>query len=374
MSQSIVFTGGGTGGHVFPGLAVLEELRRSFAGEVHWIGSGNGMERKIVEEWGIPFHGIPSGKLRREFSFRNFTDLFRVIGGIFASYSVLRKLRPLALFSKGGYVSVPPVIAARLRGIPVVTHESDSDPGLATRINSRFADRICVPYPETAEHFPPPIRERVLVTGNPVRADVFRGRADAGHRIVDAPTGRPILLVLGGSQGARRVNRMVEEVLSQLCRDFYVVHQTGAGNSLNLQGPVAGYHPLPFIGKEYGHILAAADLIVSRAGAGTLWEIAVAAKPSILLPLSGSGTRGDQVRNAELFRARGAAVVLGEKASAADLAKAAAELAADPERRQRMGEAAAGIGNRDAAVRIARLIAQVAGLADRPSVQGELPA
>ncbi len=384
MSQSIVFTGGGTGGHVFPGLAVLEQLRTRWNGDQHWIGSGKGMERQIVEEWGIPFHSIPAGKLRREFSLKNAIDLFKVLGGVIASHAILRKIRPAALFSKGGYVSVPPVIAARMLKIPVLTHESDSDPGLATRINARFSETIFVAYPETKACFAGEVQQRVVVSGNPVRSDVFRGNPDEGRRYVDAPGGRPILLVLGGSQGARRINRTVGGALSALCEHFYVVHQTGPANDSPVSGQAGRYFPTPFLRKEYGDVLAAADLVVSRAGAGTLWEIAVAGKPSILIPLSGGGTRGDQVRNAALFAGRGASLVLDDEAAGpavADggrmrsggfaskldlqsnangnnsresrvLADAVAALAGDPNRMNSMAAAASAIGNRDAAERI----------------------
>ncbi|HUX12770.1 MAG TPA: UDP-N-acetylglucosamine--N-acetylmuramyl-(pentapeptide) pyrophosphoryl-undecaprenol N-acetylglucosamine transferase [Spirochaetia bacterium] len=384
MSQSIVFTGGGSGGHVFPGLAVLEVLRSRWVGELHWIGSGKGMEREIVEEWGIPFHSIPAGKLRREFSLKNAIDLFKVFGGIIASYAILRKIGPAALFSKGGYVSVPPVIAARILRIPVLTHESDSDPGLATRINARFSETIFVAYPETKACFADEVQRRVVVSGNPVRSDVFRGNSEAGRRFVNAPGGRPLLLVLGGSQGARRINRMIGEALPSLREHFYVVHQTGSANDSPGSEQPGHYFPVPFLRKEYGDVLAAADLVVSRAGAGTLWEIAVAGKPSILIPLAGSGTRGDQVRNAGLFAGRGASIVLnddvdgsvgsdGNRAPAgritreldveADLpgnmssgtgllVQAVASLAGDPARLKSMAVAASSIGNRDAAERI----------------------
>jgi len=374
MSQSIVFTGGGTGGHVFPGLAVLQELRKSWTGDLCWIGSSRGMERQIMADWAIPYYGIPAGKLRREFSFKNFVDVFRVIGGIVAAYSILRKLKPVALFSKGGYVSVPPVIAAKMLRIPVLTHESDADPGLATRINARFSDVIFVPYEETVGYFDAATARRVVVSGNPVRVDVFSGSAAEGRRIAGAPAGRPILLVLGGSQGARRVNSMVSGALRELTRHYYVVHQTGPANESSEPEEPGTYHPVPFIRGEYGHVLVAADLVVSRAGAGTLWELAVAGKPSILIPLAGSGTRGDQVRNAELFAARGAAMVLGEKADAAELATAVAAIGNDPEKLRRMGEAASAIGNRDAAALIAARILQVAGEAAETKTEGETSA
>jgi len=367
MGSVIVFTGGGSGGHVFPGLAVLEELKKKWSGEFLWIGSARGIERGIVEKWGVPYRAIPSGKLRRELSIRNVFDAFRVVGGIFAAFFLLRRIRPVALFSKGGYVSVPPVIAARMCRIPVVTHESDADPGLATRINARFASVIFVAYDETRNYFPEGLRSRIQVSGNPVRPDIFSGDRLKGRRMIGAPEGKLVLLVLGGSQGAAQVNRLVEGALSGLVERFVVVHQTGQRKE-GATAPVPGsYFPVDFMQDEYSDILAAADLVLCRAGAGTLWELALTGKPSILVPLEGA-TRGDQVRNAELFAARGAAYVLSESglgdacgAPRADVLLAkAVELAGDSGLRARMANAAQTIGRAGAAMTIADTVADLA--------------
>ncbi len=305
----LVFTGGGTGGHVYPGLAVLEELRKRGNYAVTWIGAKKGVERTLVEEASVPFVGIPAGKFRREFSLKNVTDLFRVLGGIFASIYHLKRLKPHLVFSKGGFVSVPPVLAAFMLKIPVVAHESDLDPGLATRIALPLARKLLVPFSESVELYPNRFRSKIVITGNPVREAIYRGNAEEGRKLLGFVKDKPILLVLGGSQGAMEINRLVWSSLQELLKDFQVVHQVGPlhtdapelKESLHLSGYVAkGYFK-----EELPHVLAAADGVVSRAGAGTLWELAALCKPMLLIPLRGTGTRGDQVRNARLFELHG---------------------------------------------------------------------
>jgi UDP-N-acetylglucosamine--N-acetylmuramyl-(pentapeptide) pyrophosphoryl-undecaprenol N-acetylglucosamine transferase len=323
------------------------------------------MDRALVEAAGIEFYGIPAGRLRRYFSLKTIPDLFRVLGGFFTACSILKKLRPALLFSKGGFVSVPPCAAAASLGIPVYTHESDVSPGLATRINIRFVrstgGRIFTAYAATASFFPPVYRPLAEVCGNPVRPG-FRGAAAAEGRAFLGLEGR-ILLVLGGSQGARELNALVREALPELTRYYTVVHQTGPGN-----GPAeaAGekYRPYPYFGEEMPQVLAAADLVLCRSGAGTVWENAALGKPMVLLPLRGSGTRGDQVENAEFFEQAGAAVVLRgraeERAAAEDLAAVIRELSENPERLAAMASAAAGIARIDGAAAIAGVLEQAA--------------
>jgi UDP-N-acetylglucosamine--N-acetylmuramyl-(pentapeptide) pyrophosphoryl-undecaprenol N-acetylglucosamine transferase len=305
---SIAFTGGGTGGHIYPGLAVAAALQSLMPCRIFWIGSGRGMDRSLVEVAGLEFFGIPSGKLRRYFSFRNFLDIFRVLGGFFAARRILRREKPALLFSKGGFVSVPPCVAAAFLKIPVFTHESDYSPGLATRINAGFAEKIFLPYKESAAFFSPALRERVDVSGNPIRpafasADPARGRAFLG-----LPEGAPILLVLGGSLGSREINNLVRDCLPELTRLYTVVHQTGAQDEAFV--PREGYKPYPYFKEEMPHVIAAAELVICRSGAGTIWECASLKKPMILIPLRGSGTRGDQVENARIFEKAGAALNL----------------------------------------------------------------
>ncbi|MDR1178164.1 MAG: UDP-N-acetylglucosamine--N-acetylmuramyl-(pentapeptide) pyrophosphoryl-undecaprenol N-acetylglucosamine transferase [Spirochaetaceae bacterium] len=320
---TIALTGGGTGGHIYPGIAVAEALVTPGAAEsapenggtssaasgirVFWIGSRNGMDRSIVEEAGILFYGVSAGKLRRYLSFKNVLDMFRVLSGFFASRRILKKERPAALFSKGGFVSVAPCAAARSLGIPVFTHESDLSPGLATRINARFARMIFTAYGETARRLGK-YASRVKVSGNPVRGVFFRACRETGRAFLGLSDEKPVLLVLGGSQGALEINELVAAWLPGLVSRFTVVHQTGS----KWEAPAAteSYRPCRYLNREMPHVLAASDLVLGRSGAGTLWECAVLGRPMVLIPLRGRGTRGDQVENAEVFRKAGAAVVL----------------------------------------------------------------
>jgi UDP-N-acetylglucosamine--N-acetylmuramyl-(pentapeptide) pyrophosphoryl-undecaprenol N-acetylglucosamine transferase len=352
----IAFTGGGTGGHIYPGLAVAAALQKLIPCRIFWIGSASGMDRSLVSRAGLEFFGIPAGKLRRYFSFKNISDILKIGAGFFAARRLLKREKPALLFSKGGFVSVPPCMAAASLGIPVFTHESDYSPGLATRINIRFARQILTAYEETARFFPERFRNRVHALGNPVReefrsADPAKGRAFLGI----GGEGR-VLLVLGGSQGAREINELVREALPALTRYYVVVHQTGPHSGWDLP---AGdrYRPYPYIMEELPHVLAAAELVLGRSGAGTLWECAALGKPMVLIPLAGSGTRGDQVENARYFEKAGAAVVLrGPALSAEALEKAVASLAEDEAARASMAASSERIGAGGSADRIARLM------------------
>lgn len=351
------FTGGGTGGHIYPGLAVADLLRKKFAGReeplrIVWLGSRGKMDREIVQSArsdspandspaknatrneknpensiGLidAFYGIPSGKLRRYFSIKNFFDIFKIGFGFFAAFFILFKERPAFLFSKGGFVSVPPCLAARILGIKVYTHECDFTPGLATRINSRFAHEIFLSYDETKKYFSSASQKKLVVTGNPVREVFYNANPDIGRKFVfgNANSGnenfsegrgseKPVLLVTGGSLGAAQINSLVLENLDWLCENFIVVHQTGKKNASSEDGASEknGYYPFAFIYEEMPHVFAMADVVLSRSGANSIWEAAVLAKPMVLLPLEGEGTRGDQVDNAEFFSKRGAAIVI----------------------------------------------------------------
>jgi UDP-N-acetylglucosamine--N-acetylmuramyl-(pentapeptide) pyrophosphoryl-undecaprenol N-acetylglucosamine transferase len=362
----VAFTGGGTAGHVFPGLAVAAELARRWDGRIFWIGSRSGPERGLVEAAGIPFRTVPAGKLRRYRSISNVTDVFRILGGLAASLGVLAEERPALLFSKGGFVSVPPVIAARLLGIPAFTHESDVDPGLATRINARFCERVMVSHPGTVDHFPPALRRRVLVTGNPLRAAIYAADPAEGRRVAGCAPGDRLVLVLGGSSGSAFLNGLVTPVAGELCAGgIRLVHQTGDGK--HGASGVPGCLVMPFIGAELPHLLAGADLVVCRAGANTLAELAALGRPSLLVPLSAAGSRGDQLRNAEVFRAAGAAEVMPEEeASPAALRDRVRVLLADPGRLAAMAQAARGLAAADPAARIADLlVARLGGAGDR---------
>lgn len=357
---TIAFTGGGTGGHLYPGLAVIERLRElGFAGRIAWLGSQKESDRDIVEGAGVEFVALPSGKLRRNISLENAADAFRVLAGYAASLKALKELRPALLFSKGGYVSVPPCAAAAKLGIPYFTHESDLTPGLATRLNARRAERILVSYEETRARFPEAQRGRVLAIGNPIRASIRRGDAMKGRALLGVPEGLPVLLFLGGSQGARQVNELALAALPRLEGEAFVAHQTGeAAAGAEGQADIAGrYKSYRYIREEMPDILAAADLVVGRAGAATLWECSALCKPMVLVPLCGSGTRGDQVDNARLFAARGAAVALvGEEAKPERLLEAIRGMLGNRSALASAGAAARELAGTDAADAAARLI------------------
>ncbi len=340
MNKLIVFTGGGTAGHVYPGLSVAESLQAKDSEiRILWIGSDKGMEKPIVEGAGIEFIGIPSGKLRRYFSLKNVTDIFRIAAGFFKAGALMNKYKPDLIFSKGGFVSVPPVAAAGFRKIPVITHESDVTPGLATRINKRFSDDILVSYAGTANYFP---GYNVIVSGNPVRAAIFNADSANGRRLSGAGK-RKIIFVIGGSQGALQVNHLVEELLPWLTENFFVIHQTGKHPYDGETG--AFYRRMEYIGDELPDLMAAADLIISRAGASTLWETAALGKPSILIPLGTGASRGDQSRNAESFREAGASVVLEGAVTAEQLKNEIDRLMSNDTMRDHMGRAALKIVN-----------------------------
>lgn len=339
----VFFTGGGTGGHIYPGLAVADELKsiavsNNYDIKICWIGCSKGMDKNIVEKATSPdgnptinkFFGIPSGKLRRYFSLKNFSDLFRILGGFIAAFHILRREKPGVLFSKGGFVSVPPCLAAKLLHIPVYTHECDFTLGLANRLNFQSADFMFVSYDETKNRLSAADQNRVIVTGNPVRPVFYKTDVTNGRKFLglneNGENAKPVLLVLGGSSGARQVNKLVYKNIDFLCSNYTVVHQTGLLNSDDDKSAelVAkygeSYKPYNFIYKEMPDVVSAADVILSRAGANSIWEAAVLKKPMVLIPLCGSGTRGDQVDNAEFFRSRGAAeVLLGAEADSEHL-------------------------------------------------------
>ena len=350
---TVAFTGGGTGGHIYPGLAVADALRTLYEKEgkkvsILWIGSSSGMDKKIVESAtgsdGKPpvdvFYGVPSGKLRRYFSLQNVIDVFKIILGCICSFFILIKNRPSFIFSKGGFVSVPPCFAAKLLKIKVFTHECDYTPGLATRINSRFASKILLSYKETAGFFPLRLKSKTEAVGNPVRPVFYNAEPEAGMKFLNLERKElPVLLVMGGSLGARQINELVYKKLDWLCSHFIVVHQTGDKNFSDAafeKTPAIekNYHPYPFIYSEMPHVMALSDIVLSRAGANSIWECAVLAKPMILIPLTGAGTRGDQVDNAEFFAKKGCACVMtGSDVNSSRLQELLSGLESDDSRR-----------------------------------------
>jgi UDP-N-acetylglucosamine--N-acetylmuramyl-(pentapeptide) pyrophosphoryl-undecaprenol N-acetylglucosamine transferase len=343
---SIAFTGGGTGGHIYPGLAVVSYLKNLLPHRIFWIGSGSGMDRAIVESAGVEFFGIPSGKLRRYFSLRNFLDAFKIAAGFFAVRKILKREGASFLFSKGGFVSVPPCAAASLMKIPVFTHESDFSPGIATRLNTRFAERVFIPYKESAAFFTGAAAKKIRVSGNPVRDEFAAADPAKGRAFLGLGDSERILLILGGSLGSREINELVRTCLKRLTEFFTVVHQTGENNFGNIEDTLKEnerYKPYAYFKDEIPHVIAAADLVLCRSGAGTIWECKFLRKPMVLIPFRGSGTRGDQVENARLFEEAGAAVCFipdaEETVSAEKLSALIASLVQNPEKLKSMAEA-----------------------------------
>ena len=298
-SPRILFTGGGTAGHVTPNLALMARLREG-GWDVHYAGSRAGIERGIVAPTGVPYHALPTGKLRRYLSFENVLDVFRVAGGIVAGWRLARRLRPDVVFSKGGFVSVPVVAGARLAGIPVLAHESDCSPGLATRLVARHVAVVCTNFPDTRI----PGARRVVHTGTPLRAGLLDGSRQRGLAHAGLSGGRPVLLVVGGSLGSTALNRLVRSELTTLLSRFEVIHICGRGQRRpELDQP--GYAQYEFVAEPYADLLAAADLVLSRAGANGLLELLRARKPTLLVPLGTAASRGDQIENAAWAEAAG---------------------------------------------------------------------
>lgn len=298
----VCFTGGGTLGHIYPALAVHEALLETKGYSAFWIGRENAREREAVEHSDIPFYPIQSGKLRRYRSLQNFTDIFRIAYAFFQALSILRETRPDVLFSKGGFVSVPPVLAARMLGIRILTHESDATPGLATRLNSRWADIVCIPFGGSEGTLP---SSKVVVTGNPIRSVLFLEEDISHFRI---PSGLPLLLVLGGSQGSAEINVLVRDTLDRLCSLAFVIHQCGESDYQQIEH--VNYFPVPNLGPELGSLYRKSSLVVSRGGAGTIAELLAFGCAALIIPLSKATSRGDQVANAERLVEEGAARAL----------------------------------------------------------------
>ena len=306
--KRIVLTGGGTAGHVTPNIALTDELRaKGF--EIFYIGSKDGIEKQLIENLGIPYYGISSGKLRRYFSWKNFTDPFRVLAGCRQAKKLMKELKPDICFSKGGFVSVPVVRAAAKCKIPVVSHESDMTPGLANRLSMRYATKICCNFPETL----PKLGDKGIHTGTPIRRELFTGSKQAGLEFVGFPDDKPVILVVGGSTGAVRVNEAVRKILPELLKEFRVVHLCGKGKTDPAYNGTDGYVQIEYCDKEMKDLFAAADIVISRAGANAICELLALRKPNLLIPLSKEASRGDQILNAESFEKQGFSMVMQEE-------------------------------------------------------------
>ena len=307
--KKIILTGGGTAGHVTPNLALLPGLKEQNY-EVLYIGGKNGMEKDMVEHAGVPFCGISTGKLRRYFDLKNFTDPFRVIKGFFEAGSIIRDFQPDVVFSKGGFVAVPVTAAAWLKHVPVISHESDMTPGLANRLAAPFARKICCNFPETLSYLP---KGKGVLSGSPIRRELLSGSRERGLSMLGFDCAKPVLLVIGGSLGAQHINEMVRRCLDRLLADYQLVHLCGRGNlEEGLEGK-EGYRQFEFVTEELKDYFAAADICISRAGANAICELLALKKPNLLIPLGTSASRGDQILNAESFERQGFSMVLKEE-------------------------------------------------------------
>ena len=315
MGKRIVLTGGGTAGHVTPNIALLPSLREE-GYEVFYIGSYSGIEKDLVSRQGVPYYGISSGKLRRYFDWQNFTDPFRVMHGYSQAKSLLKKLRPDVVFSKGGFVSVPVVRAAGNLKIPTIIHESDMTPGLANKLAIPGADKVCCSFPETLKYLP---EDKAVPTGSPIRRELLEGSADRALKYLGwERDARPILLVIGGSQGSAVINQALRQDLPVLLKDIRIIHLCGKGNlEASLDG-TDGYVQIEYVSDELKDLFALADFVLSRAGANSICELLALRKPNLLVPLSAASSRGDQILNADSYQRQGYSMVLKEEALSPD--------------------------------------------------------
>ena len=307
--KKIILTGGGTAGHVTPNLALIPSLKEH-GYEIRYIGSYQGIERKLIEGAGIPYDGISSGKLRRYFDIKNFSDPFRVVKGYGEARKLIKLHRPDVVFSKGGFVAVPVVLAAKHYKIPVIIHESDMTPGLANKICIPSAAKICCNFPETLGYLP---KEKAFLTGSPIRKELLQGDRLTGLKHTGLSANRPIILIIGGSLGSVTVNRSVRHILPRLLESFQVIHICGKGNLDESLKATRGYIQYEYVDAPLKHLFAAADLMISRAGANSICEILALHKPNILIPLSAAASRGDQILNAKSFEKQGFSCVLEEE-------------------------------------------------------------
>lgn len=324
--KRIILTGGGTAGHVTPNIALLPRLRQS-GYDIFYIGSRDGIEKKLIQAQGVPYYEISSGKLRRYFDLKNFTDPFRVLKGFSEASALMKKLKPDIVFSKGGFVSVPVVIAARRRHIPVICHESDLTPGLANKLSMPGATKVCCNFPETIQYLP---KGKAVLTGCPIRQELMEGNRTAALNLTGFVPGRPVLLVMGGSLGAAAVNQAVRSALPELLKHYQIVHLCGKGKLDESLKGTKGYVQYEYIQKELPDLFALCDIVISRAGANAICELLALRKPTLLIPLPAKASRGDQLLNARSFERQGFSMVLEEENLTKDtLTNAVEELSAN---------------------------------------------
>jgi len=310
--KKIVFTGGGTAGHVIPNISIISELNKEDF-EIFYIGSKNGIEKELIQERNIPYYSIFSGKLRRYFSFENFTDIFKVIIGIIQSFFIIRKIKPDIIFSKGGFVTVPVIIGGFLNNVPIISHESDITPGLATKISSYFSNKVLTSFPETLKYFH---RNKSIYVGNPIRKEIFEYKE---NNFVKFNNNKPILLVIGGSLGSQFINQEIRKILNSLLEKFNIIHICGKNNIDVTLNDIENYKQFEYLDKEMPIVLNISEIIVSRAGSNTIFEILALRKPNLLIPLSKKASRGDQILNAKSFEKAGFSIVIEEEKINSDI-------------------------------------------------------
>lgn len=348
--RKIVLTGGGTAGHVTPNIALLPSLKEA-GYDVVYMGSKDGIEQKLMKDFDIPYVGVSTGKLRRYFDVKNFTDPFRVIKGYTEARRFLKEFMPDVVFSKGGFVSVPIVRAAASLHIPCIIHESDMTPGLANRLCLSGATKICCNFPETVSYLPP---DKAILTGSPIRQELKTGNRLDGLNYCGFTANKPVLMVMGGSLGAEAVNKVVREALPVLLKDFQVVHLTGKGKMDNLLLNTPGYKQFEYVKTELKDLFAMTDIVISRAGANAICELLALKKPNLLVPLPSANSRGDQLLNAKSFETQGFSMVVDQNDLTAELlVEKVMELYRD---RSRYVEAMAGSRQMDSIQTILQLI------------------
>ena len=307
--KRIVLTGGGTAGHVTPNIALLPRLKE-LGYDIHYIGSYEGMEKKLIQDCDIPYYGISSGKLRRYFDVKNFSDPFKVLKGYGQARRLLKKLKPDVVFSKGGFVSVPVVFAAKHCRIPAIIHESDITPGLANKLAIPNAYKVCCNFPETLKHLP---ADKAILTGSPIRSELLSGNRRHALDYCHLTEGKPVILVIGGSSGSQFINEIVRGILPELLKTYQVIHLCGKGNLDKTLHGTAGYAQFEYANQELSDMFALADIVISRAGANAICELLALHKPNILIPLSANASRGDQILNARSFEQQGFSMVIEEE-------------------------------------------------------------
>ena len=309
--KKIVMTGGGTAGHVTPNIALMPALKDN-GFEISYIGSYEGIEKGLIEALHVPYYGISSGKLRRYFDLKNFSDPFKVIKGYCQAVHLLKKIKPDVVFSKGGFVSVPVVLAAKFCKIPAIIHESDITPGLANKLAIPGAVKVCCNFPETMKYLP---ADKAVLTGSPIRQELLQGDASNAIRICHFENmEKPVILIIGGSTGSKVINTAVRDLLPELLKHYNIIHLCGKGNLDVSLKDTDGYAQFEYANKELADMFALASLVISRAGANAICELLALRKPNILIPLSAAASRGDQILNANSFRASGYSYVLEEEA------------------------------------------------------------